>query len=291
MILALVPAVPLNCELFTAMTMLSVAIIARDEERHLGGCLDSVDHLADELVVLLDSRTVDRTAARAAAHGARVYVEPWRGFSAQRNRALALCRGDWVLFLDADERVTPALAAEIRLVVDRTGNSGALDGFHSATLLPADLPAGYWIPRHNLFFGQVLRGGGWYPDRQLRLLRRAAARYDETRLVHELAELQGAAGELHEHLVHHNIERLDELWAKQSVYAAAEARILHAAGRRTRARNLLGGPARELWRRYVRLEGWRDGPLGLFLCGTLAWFELVKFVMLWSLNKATADKQ
>lgn len=252
--------------------MLSVAIIARDEERHIGGCLASVAGLADEALVLLDERTRDATAAVAASHGAAVVREPWRGFPAQRNRALELCRGDWVLFLDADERVTPELAAELRALV-----------------AAGDTRAGFWIPRHNLFFGRALRGGGWYPDHQLRLLRRAAARYDEGRLVHEFAELDGPAGELCGHLRHLNIEGLGELWAKQSIYALAEARTMYAAGRRARWRNFLGAPARELWRRYVALGGWRDGPLGLFLCATLAWFEVVKFAFLWGVARGQGD--
>ncbi len=248
---------------------LSVAVIARDEERQIGGCLASVAGLADETLVLLDSRSADGTAAVAARHGARVVVEPWRNFSAQRNLALRLCAHEWVLFVDADERVTPELAAEIRALLAGTPEA-----------------AGYWIPRHNLFFGRALRGGGWYPDPQLRLLRRAAARYDEARAVHEVAELRGAAGSLRGHLLHHNIEGLGELWAKQSVYALAEARTLYDAGRRFRRRNLLGAPARELWRRYVGLGGWRDGALGLFLCATMAWFEVVKFLFLRALEAA-----
>ena len=246
---------------------LTVAIIARDEARQLAGCLTSVAGLADEVLVLLDQRTTDHSAAIATNHGARVVSAPWRGFPAQRNHALRLCTCPWVLFLDADERVTPALAAEIQALL--AGRPAAV---------------GYWLPRRNLFFGRALRGGGWYPDHQLRLLRRNAAHYDETRLVHEYAALDGAAATLHGHLLHHNIERLDELWAKQSAYALAEARTLAQAGRQTRWRNFIGAPAREFWRRYVRLGGWRDGALGLFLCATLAWFEVVKFAFLHTLS-------
>lgn len=245
---------------------LSVAVIARDEERHIGGCLDSVAGLADEALVLLDAATRDGTSLEAVRHGARVVVVPWRGFPAQRNLALDLCAHDWVLFIDGDERVTPELAAEIR-----------------ALLAGAPAAAGYWIPRRNLFFGRALRGGGWYPDPQLRLLRRRAARYDEGRLVHEYADLAGEAGALQGHLLHHNIEGLGELWAKQSRYALAEARTLYGEGRRARGRNLLGAPARELWRRYVALGGWRDGAVGLLMCATLAWFEVVKFIFLWGM--------
>jgi (heptosyl)LPS beta-1,4-glucosyltransferase len=128
------------------LAALSVAIIARNEERHINGALASVANLAGEIVAVIDHRSSDATADICRAFGARVHIEPWRGFPAQRNRALDLCSSAWVLFLDADERVTPDLAAEIRAVL--TGESGM---------------AGFWIPRYNLFFGRRLRGGGWYP--------------------------------------------------------------------------------------------------------------------------------
>ena len=145
--------------------------------------------------------------------------------------------------------------------------------------------AGYWIPRENIFFGRVLRGGGWYPDHQLRLLRRGCARYDEGLLVHEYAQLDGAAAYLSGHLLHLNIERLDELWRKQTAYALQEAQTMAQAGRRARWRNLAGAPARELYRRYVVLGGYRDGAIGLLMCATLAYFELVKFVHLKGLER------
>ncbi len=254
---------------------LSVAIITRDEERHLDGCLESVVGMADEVLLLLDDRTRDQSAAIGRRHGARVVSAPWRGFTAQRNRALDLCHGEWVLFVDADERVTPELRAETTATL----------AAHAVGAADAAV-AGYWIPRYNRFFGQTLRGGGWYPDRQLRLVRRARARYDERQHVHEVARLDGDAGSLRQHFVHLNIERLDEFWLKQTRYALAEARILRGEGRRARWRNFIGAPAREFWRRYVRLGGWRDGPLGLFLCASLAWFEVVKFAFLHTLGIA-----
>jgi glycosyltransferase involved in cell wall biosynthesis len=239
---------------------LSVAIIARDEERHIGACLQSVAGMSDDIVVLLDQRSTDRTGDICRSYGAQIYHEAWRGFAGQRNRALSLCRSEWVLFVDADERVTPKLRQEL-----------------VEWLRPTADVAGYDVPRHNIFFGQVLRGGGWYPDHQLRLLRRARAHYDEGQLVHERAELDGSLGTLEGHLLHLNIENLAEFWHKQTIYALAEARILQSEGRRARWRNFVGAPAREFWRRYIGLGGWRDGLLGVFLCSALAWFELVKF--------------
>ena len=252
------------------MIALSVAIIARDEERHIGDAIASVAGLADEVVVLLDDRTSDRTAAICAERGARVLLEPWRGFSGQHNYALSICQGAWVLFLDADERVQPELAGEIRSLLASP---------------PDDALAGCWIPRHNLFFGRPVRGGGWYPDHQLRLLRRGRAHFDERRLVHEVAQVDGDLAFLKGHMIHVNIERVGELWRKQASYALQEARMLQQEGRRARWRNFVGAPAREFVRRYVRLGGWRDGWVGLLLCGTLAYFEIVKFGYLMRLGK------
>lgn len=242
---------------------LSVAVIAGNEERHIGDALASVVGLAAEIVAVIDSRSCDATAAICRDYDARVYVEPWRGFPAQRNRALDLCTGAWVLFLDADERVMPDLADEIRAVL-----KGDTDR------------AGFWIPRYNLFFGRRLKGGGWYPDAQLRLMRRDCARYDEARLVHEFATLDGPAGRMQGHLVHLNIERLDELWRKQRAYAIQEAQTLFLAGAPVRWRTFIGAPVREFYRRFVALHGYRDGALGLFLCATMAFFEMVKYAHL-----------
>ena len=273
--------------------MLSVAIIANDEQRQIGAALDSIAGLAGEVIVLLDSRSSDRTATISREHGARVVVEPWRGFAAQRNRALDLCVGDWVLFLDADERVTPELRSEICDIFEqdketrRQGDKEIVAETKSPSpLLPfSPSPAGYWIPRHNQFFGQTLRGGGWYPDHQLRLLRRGRARYDEARLVHEFAQLDGPAGYLSQHLLHLNIEHMDELWRKQTSYAIQEAQTLYQAGRRARWRNFVGAPLREFRRRYITLGGARDGVVGLLLCATLAYFEWVKFAHLKGLER------
>jgi glycosyltransferase involved in cell wall biosynthesis len=263
---------------------LSIAIIAKDEQRHIGAALDSVAGLAGEVIVLLDSRTSDRTAAICREHSARVVVEPWRGFAAQRNRALDLCVGDWVLFLDADERVTAELRAEIRGVLE-DARQATRDAGQTNECSPPVSSVGYWIPRHNQFFGQTLRGGGWYPDHQLRLLLRGHARYDETRLVHEFAQLDGSAGYLSQHLLHLNIEHMDELWRKQTSYAIQEAQTLYRAGRRARWRNFIGTPLREFQRRYITLGGYRDGAIGLLLCATLAYFELVKFAHLKGLER------
>lgn len=249
--------------------MISVAILARDEERHIEEAIRSAIPVAREIVVLLDSRTTDRTADVAQAAGANVYNEPFRSHAAQRNQALALCRESWVLFLDADERLTEELVREIQL----------LDLGHSPY-------AGYTIPRYNLYWGRRLHGGGWYPDRQLRLLRRAAAHYDERRLIHEYAEIDDVAGQLEGHILHINIESLVELRHKQYMYAIKEAQTLWGAGIRAKPRNLVLQPLREIKRRFWTWKGYRDGLLGLFLALAMGYYEAVKYVHLRALNRA-----
>jgi glycosyltransferase involved in cell wall biosynthesis len=124
--------------------------------------------------------STDDTVERARAPGVRVVQHPFVNYSQQRDAALDAATADWVLFVDADERVRPELAAEVRAV----------------TADPARAEAGWWIPRDNLIFGRLTRGAGWSPDYQLRLLRRGRAHYDPARAVHEVAELDGPDGRL-----------------------------------------------------------------------------------------------
>jgi len=234
---------------------LTAAIIARDEEANLGECLRSVE-FADEVLVLVDAATRDRTREVALASGARVEERPFDDFARQRDAALALAAGDWVLFVDADERVTPALESEVReRVADPRGCRA------------------YWIPRSNYLMGRAVRYAGWYPDYQLRLLERAAAHFDPLRVVHELAIVDGPVGHLASPLVHFNYRTLREFVEKQERYCRLDAQRWLKSYGRPRARALVGQPVREFWRRFVSLRGYREGPLGLLLSGLLAWYS------------------
>lgn len=258
---------------------LSVAIIARDEERHIGAALESARPVADELIVLLDARTRDRTAAIAREHGATVHTSWFETFGQLRNQALRCCRGRWVLFLDADERLTPELSAELRALRERECRAAQAEDEACGVV-------GYWIPRYNLYFGTPLKGGGWYPDDQLRLLRREHAHYDEARLVHEVAQVDGPTARLSGHLLHINIESWRELRHKQRRYAIAEAQTLALAGVRARWRNLVLQPLREIKRRLITWQGYRDGRLGWTLAVVMGYYEWVKYVHLKALQRA-----
>jgi len=135
---------------------LTAAVIARDEEQLLGDCVQSLG-FADERLVLVDAATRDRTREIARGLGARVEERVFDNFAAQRDAALALATGDWVLFVDADERVTSDLRTEVLNTIERPGGC-----------------RGFWIPRHNYLLGRVIRHAGWFPDYQLRLLERGA---------------------------------------------------------------------------------------------------------------------
>lgn len=242
--------------------LITAAIIARDEERHLGPCLDALAW-ADERLVLLDARTRDRSAEVTRSRGARVETREFTTFPAQRNAALNRVSTPWVIFVDADERATPSLAGEVQERITGSGPDG---------------PVGYWIPRRNYIWGGWIRHGGWSPDHQLRLFKVDRVRYDEGRDVHELAVLDGPEDRLDEALIHYNYDRFDQFVAKQRAYCALDARRLVRAGYRPRPRNLVLQPVREFRRRYFTLEGRRDGWRGLVLSILLAGYSAATYV-------------
>jgi len=253
----------------------TAVVLTLDEEAHLPDCLRSL-RWADRVVVV-DSGSRDGTVAIARAAGADVVTHPFVNYARQRQFALGLADTRWVLFVDADERVPEALAAEVRAVLAATTQRT----FRDAAAAPADRTspsssqAGFWIPRANEFWGRTLRGGGWWPDRQLRLLDTRRARYDPDHGVHEVAELDGPAGVLEHALRHLNYASWSEFDAKQRAYARLEVERRRAAAWRWRPHQLITQPARALWRRYVTLGGWRDGWLGVRLALRMAWYEAV----------------
>ena len=238
---------------------LTAAIIARDEEHHLGACLDSLAWAGDRLVVL-DDRTTDRSTDVARSRGVRVVHHRFRNFPTVRNEALSLVSTRWVFFVDADERSTSSLAAEIRSVIANQ---------------TVDAPVGYWVPRRNFIWGGWIQHGGWYPDYQLRLLRVDRARYDERRDVHEVVQLDGVSGYLAETLIHYNYDSVTRFLDKQRLYSTLDAERLAREGHRVRPHAFLLQPCREFLRRYVELEGRHDGWRGLALAALLAWYTAV----------------
>lgn len=247
--------------------MISAVVLARDEARHLPDCLATL-HWADEVLVL-DSGSTDATPQLARAAGARVAHRPFTHYGEQRQAALELATEPWLFFVDADERVPPPLADEVRRAA-------------SSTARPE---VGWWVPRRNFFWGREVRHSGWAPDHQLRLLRRDAARYDPTQIVHEVALLDGPAGYLTTPLLHINYESWGEFWQKQATFARYEGAKLAARGVRPKPWSIVLQPLRAFRRRYIEWQGWKDGLLGLRLALAMAWWEGAAYLELHRLSK------
>lgn len=247
------------------MRTLSVVILTKNEGRHIADCIATATW-ADEVLVL-DSFSEDGTVALAQQAGARVEQCPFVNFSDLRQNALHRAAGEWVFFLDADERVTPELAEEIQ-----TGLGNWVDD--------ATSPVGYWVPRRNYFFGHLVQHAGWGPDHQLRLLRRDRAHYDLEQEVHEVATLDGADGYLSNALIHFNYASWRQFFAKQNRYTWHEARTHFRQGVSVRPQNYVLQPWREFWRRYVTWQGYKDGWMGLALCTVMAFFNFVLYLRL-----------
>ncbi len=241
---------------------LTAIILTLNEAAHIDSCIESV-RFADSVLVF-DSFSTDDTVDKARAAGADVLQRTFDDYAGQRNAVLEAVAGkaDWVLFVDADERVTPELAGEIR-------NAMQADGY-----------AGWRIPRHNYIFGKLTLGAGWYPDYQTRLLRVGAARYDPERKVHEVVELNGEMGTLEHPLIHHNYRDVAQFHAKQRKYTAYDAEILYRQGIRPKPQNYILQPLRQFWWRLVTLKGYRDGWHGLRLSLLMGWYEFQKYRIL-----------
>lgn len=228
---------------------LSVTIIAKNEERTIQRVLASVLEIADEAVVV-DSGSSDRTVEIAEQFGARVFHQQWLGYAAQKNVALDLASGDWVLSLDADEIVTPALAAEIR------------------DLLRGGVPknvAGFKIPRLLFIGDSAVRGGGFYPDAQLRLIRKGRGRF-RPRLVHESIQVEGKVRQLKHDMLHYAYRDLAEFAAAMDEYARLSARHFFENGYSRWRSSRLAEVALPLWALFYR-QVIRRG----FLHGSLCW--------------------
>lgn len=237
---------------------ITAAVITLNEEKNIGACLACLGW-ADELLVV-DAHSADGTVPLAQQTGARVVLRPFDTFARQRNFAIQQAQRDWVFFVDADERVEPVLAQEV------------LRGIRGGPDYP-DGPVGYWVPRRNIILGHWVRHAGWWPDYQLRLFRRGLARYDERRDPHEVVQIDGPTGHLSHPLLHYNYSSFKELLSRQAAYAQREASWLFSEGVRPYPHRYLTQPAKEFFRRYVQLEGYKDGPLGLMLALLMAWYR------------------
>ncbi len=287
--------------------LLSVVLITLNEEQNLARTLESVKPLVADgqgEIIVVDSGSTDRTVEIAKSFGAKVFVEEWKGFAAQKNSAIEKATGEWVLSLDADEEVSPELAEEIRWVfpalekwrlegfpVDDDGASrqlrsrGLRIGFDEGDLVA------FTIPRQNLFLGSRIRYGGFWPDRKLRLFRRGAASFGD-RPVHETATLLNPAapwGSLLSPLVHHAYPTLEIYLEHMRRYADLGAEMIQDKPRWWLWLNRWFNPPLTFFYNYVVRLGFLDGREGFLLHWNHRRYVGWKYAKALELQRPTAD--
>lgn len=244
---------------------LSIIIITHNESARLRACLESVAFAQE--VVVVDSGSTDDTVAIAREWGARVSQTPdWPGFGPQKNRALDLATGDWVLSIDADERVTSGLREQIEAAI----RAPAFDA--------------YTVNRRSSYCGQFMAHSGWYPDRIVRLFRRGTARFSDE-LVHESLQTRGKVGNLQGELLHESFANFETVLDKVDRYSTAGALALSQKGVKGSFGKALGHGLWAFLRTYVLRLGFLDGRLGLALAVSNAEGTYYRYLKLWLLQR------
>jgi glycosyltransferase involved in cell wall biosynthesis len=246
---------------------LSACIITLNEADRIEACLESLA-FCDEIVVV-DSGSTDGTRERAAAKGARVLERAFDGYRAQKDFAVNAARNDWVLCLDADERVAP----ELRAAIERARDGGFAGH------------AGYRFARLTEYFGAPLRHGNAYPDRVMRLFDRRRGGWRSGREIHEHASVDGSVATLPGDLDHHAYRSLSDQLTRLERYARMMAEHMQARGRRARIANILFNPGWRFVRGYLLRAGFLDGWRGFVYASVEANYVRQKFIKLWLLNR------
>ena len=249
------------------MPTLSVILITRNEEANLRDCLASLGRLPQQ-VVIVDTASTDGTIAIAQEFGATL-AQPadWPGFGPQKNRALDLATGDWVLSLDADERLTPALQVEIAGILEKPSNVTC-----------------FAIPRLSWYCGRFIRHSGWNPDYVDRLFQRGTARFSDD-LVHERLIPSGSVVKLKNHMLHYSFMNYSQVLQKIDRYSSASAEQAFAKGKQSSPLAAIGHGAWSFFKTYLIRLGFLDGPQGYALAISNAQGTYYRYIKLWQLNQ------
>ena len=246
------------------MSTISAVIITKNEEANLPGCLESV-RWADEIIVI-DSDSTDRTVEIAKAFGATVYQVEWQGFGHAKGFGMEKTASEWIFSIDADERITPDLAAEIREAV----KSGKYSG--------------YYLPRRTNFLGRWIRYSRWHPDYVLRLFQKSKGSFSSS-LVHEKAAVDGPVGKLHNSILHYSYPDIETYFRKFDRYTALGAEELHRNGKKFSAGILVLKSMAAFLRHYVTGAGFLDGVEGFLIASFSALGVMTKYIKLRSLER------
>ena len=250
---------------------LSVILITKNEEANLKECLESVS-FANEIIVV-DSQSSDKTQEIAQSFGAKVEITTdWPGFGPQKNRALNLATQEWVLSIDADERVTPKLKKEILAV---TSSKESLNC--------------YAIPRSSWYCGRFMKYSGWYPDYVDRLFKRGTAKFSD-HLVHERLLPSGSVGQLQNHFLHYSFKDFSQVLKKIDAYSTASAEQAYLKGKRSSVGKAVGHGLWAFFRTYVLRLGFLDGAQGLALAISNAEGTYYRYIKIWLLEQSGKSK-
>lgn len=236
-----------------------MVIVTKDEERNIRDALESVRDFED--IVVLDAFSTDSTPAICREYGCRFYQREWMGFAKQKQAAIDLAERPWVLILDADERITPELKAEI------------------SERLPGGTARGYYLPRKSYFLGKWIRHSGWWPDHVLRLFRKDSA-HIEPREVHEKVVVDGAVEYLKGPLEHYTYRTISDYVRKMENYSSLSAAELGGRKDATLA-SLVINPLAVFVKMFFLRQGFRDGMHGFILAGLYSFYTFLKYAKIW----------
>jgi glycosyltransferase involved in cell wall biosynthesis len=253
------------------MPKISVIVITKNEEHNLPDCLLSLQDLADEIVVV-DSGSSDKTVAIAEGFGAKVHVsQSWPGFGLQKNVAIDLSQGEWILSLDADERLTPELISEIRSVLKDPCEKQYFE-----------------IPRTSWYCGRYIRHSGWSPDYVARLFLKGKARFSED-LVHERLICNGPKGKLKKPMLHFSFLNYSQVIQKMDRYSTAAAIQAFSRGKRATLRSAIGHGLWAFLRTYLFRAGFLDGVQGFTLAISNAEGTYYRYLKIWQMGESYSD--
>lgn len=247
------------------MAKLSVVISAYNEEKNLKDCLESVRQLGDE-IILIDNNSTDKTQEIGQAYGAKIYTQPNNlMLNINKNFGFEKASGDWLLNLDADERVTPELRDEIATSVK--GQASSVDG--------------YWIPRKNIIFGKWIQHSLWSPDEQLRLFRKGRGKFPEKH-IHEALEVNGSTGHLKNPLTHLNYVSVSQfLYKLDKIYTENETDVFLRSGKKLKWTDAITWPLEDFLKTFFAQKGYKDGLHGLVLSLLQAFYAEIVFAKIW----------
>jgi glycosyltransferase involved in cell wall biosynthesis len=249
------------------MLPVSVVLVTKNEENNIREALQSIRDASE--IIIVDDFSTDKTVEICREFTEKVFQIEWKGYAAQKQKAIDLAEGPWVFLLDADERFTESLAEEVKRI-------GAQKGEY----------AGFFVPRKNFFLGKWIRHGAWWPDYTLRLFKKEAAQV-EARKVHEKVIVRGKAGFLENPLEHFTYRTVSDYLKKMEVYSTLAAEELKDKGKRSGIMTMCIHSAFTFWKMYFFRLGFLDGIHGFVLAVLYSYYTFLKYLKLW---EASGDK-